>query len=41
MNNSIYTLFGNILIDIHKFKSLKYVQRGENTRWRSRGYVLL
>lgn len=25
MNNSICTLFDNILIDIHKFKSLRYV----------------
>ena len=24
MNNSICTLFDNILIDIHKFKSLRY-----------------
>lgn len=24
MNNSICTLFDNILIDIHKFKSLQY-----------------
>lgn len=33
-------LFDDILIDIHQFKSLQYVQRGENTRRRSRGYVL-
>ena len=26
MNNSICTLFDNILIDIHKFKSLLYVR---------------
>ena len=25
MNNSICTLFDNILIDIHKFKSLHYI----------------
>lgn len=25
MNNSICTLFDNILIDIHKFKSLRYI----------------
>ena len=25
MNNSICTLFDNILIDIHKFKSLRYL----------------
>ena len=25
MNNSICTLFDNILIDIHKFKSLQYI----------------
>ena len=25
MNNSICTLFDNILIDIHKFKSLQYM----------------
>jgi hypothetical protein len=25
MNNSICTLFDNILIDIHKFKSLHYL----------------
>ena len=28
MNNSICTLFDNILIDIHKFKSLQYVKMG-------------
>lgn len=27
MNNSICTLFDNILIDIHKFKSLHHIQR--------------
>lgn len=27
MNNSICTLFDNILIDIHKFKSLLYLKR--------------
>ena len=27
MNNSICTLFDNILIDIHKFKSLQYKKR--------------
>ena len=27
MNNSICTLFDNILIDIHKFKSLHYEKR--------------
>lgn len=26
MNNSICTLFDNILIDIHKFKSLHYIK---------------
>ena len=28
MNNSICTLFDNILIDIHKFKSLHYKKAG-------------
>ena len=29
MNNSICTLFDNILIDIHKFKSLQYKAKFE------------
>ena len=32
MNNSICTLFDNILIDIHKFKSLHYVIREYKTK---------
>ena len=32
MNNSICTLFDNILIDIHKFKSLRYKQANDVTK---------
>ena len=33
MNNSICTLFDNILIDIHKFKSLQYKLEGFDKTW--------
>ena len=40
MNNSICTLFDNILIDIHKFKSLHILQNvGKNSLFHSAGFV--
>jgi len=38
MNNSICTLFDNILIDIHKFKSLHY-ETGYQANYRNSFFI--